>query len=258
MTGNWTFVWPTVYIAHHSIVASVTWGIVGEMENYIYTQHTKSMISTLLTAGVFAINSNDVYSMHPLPSNTKVTGMQFASLVAEGKYDPSLDEADIVSTTKLVDFGMLNNPVPASVYFADRFDCWGKQSHCATITDDSYHPTLSIRYSAWKSNFPHGFSCRRPILVDPPIDLSSLPGEVLEEVSFPRARRNMPPGPYELPEQHGILDRNVQTSTREHSNKVVSGVVFGEHNDLNFPKPAARIGLMYPQPTESPRRREDV
>jgi hypothetical protein len=81
----------------------------------------------------------------------------------------------------------LNNPVPASVYFAERLDCWGKQSHCATITDDSYHPKLSIRYSSWKSNFPRGFSCRTLVLFDPPIDLSSLPGEVLEEASFPPA-----------------------------------------------------------------------
>jgi hypothetical protein len=68
-----------------------------------------------------------------------------------------------------LNFGDLSNPVPASAYFDARDDCWGKQSHCGTITDDSYRPNIYLDVEAWRSLMANDIDhCFIDGLYDPP------------------------------------------------------------------------------------------
>jgi hypothetical protein len=80
-----------------------------------------------------------------------------------------------------LNFMHLRNPVPVSVYYDARSkDCWGKQSHCGTITDDIHRPQLSMRHDIWKKLMPDDDFCGIPLVVDPPIVLSRLKSTLAE------------------------------------------------------------------------------
>jgi hypothetical protein len=136
-----------------------------------------------------------VWSRRPAHANG-VTGNQYAQLVAQGKFQPGIDSAAreyLIYETGRFNFDNLEDPVPASVYFDARSaDCWGEQTHCQTITDDSYRPPIVIQgtfwQSIWQSRFTDAwkskriFTCLAPQLVDPPIALRPIysPQEVPE------------------------------------------------------------------------------
>jgi hypothetical protein len=95
-------------------------------------------------------------------------------LVASGAFD----EKGVVDLfrqydVRSFDFGHLQNPVPASLYYDARADdCWAlKQTHCGTITDDTYRPRLAFPNKVWASIMPNAFDCIRPQFVDPPVAL---------------------------------------------------------------------------------------
>jgi hypothetical protein len=84
------------------------------------------------------------------------------------------------------DFGQIQDPVPASVYYNARTDCRGTQTHCGTITDDSYSPNLVLKNKVWFSMMPpEAFGCLRPLIVDPPIALKPMRVSSLEEAHIP-------------------------------------------------------------------------
>jgi hypothetical protein len=215
LTGNWHLTWPTVYIAHQQLVASVEEVRFIDRGNGTAQVHVSTTKTTLKPAGVIAVRSDDVLLFHPVAPNTKITGTDFANLVASGKYDASFDITrgwpHIIMTAKPLDFGNLPDPVPASAYFEGRLDdCWGEQIHCATITDDTYRPRIYVNHTIWKSIFPRNFFCKLPVLNDPSVDASRLGDEPLEEASFPspehRMRRHEP-----LPTQRIIYHENTPT-----------------------------------------------
>ena len=123
-------------------------------------------------------------------------GVKYAQLVAQGQFAPaSLDvhnskgriysyETVPLNTADLID------PVPASVYYdARERDCWGRQSHCQTITDDTYRPPLVLDYGMWLAMAQEHFPCERVLMVsptDPPIALHPIDA-ALTEVSIPFA-----------------------------------------------------------------------
>jgi hypothetical protein len=183
--GNWTFTSPSVYLAHHPITAWVT------------TQSTPpyTTSSTIIRgAGVIPLNPKDVFSLYPVLFSAEPRGTDFAKLVAEGKFKaipiPTWGSNRPIATAQF-DFGDLQNPVPASIYFNARYrDCWGRQTHCGTITDDAYRPEISINNKVWSSIIPPNLRCRLPVLVDPPIALSRLePGNEPSPAGLPSIPR---------------------------------------------------------------------
>jgi hypothetical protein len=88
------------------------------------------------------------------------------------------------SITTILDIGDLPDPVPANAYYNARpDDCWGKQTHCGTITDGSFRPKLVIDNQAWGSYVLAHIPCTVPPLVDPPIVL--VPIEPSKELGKP-------------------------------------------------------------------------
>jgi hypothetical protein len=152
LTGPFTFTYPFVYLAHRDIIRTDD-----PQESYV---SSGSLVlnaqypdpTVVRKATIVAMNTPDVYSAVFQKYNTE-TGVRYAQLVAQGKFKPQFERARRVmdqrywdATTHLpFDFGHMQNPVPARIYFDARKDCWGAQSHCGTITDDSYHPTLAIK-----------------------------------------------------------------------------------------------------------------
>jgi hypothetical protein len=162
LPGPFTFVSPNVYLAHHPI-------------NIINTElYHETDTREIRTAGIITLQSSDVYSYRPKGSQSRQT-INYPALIAKGQYLGSGEER----TDERVpfDFKNLANPVPASVYYdARRDDCWGQQTHCATITDDSYRPRIVIHRRVWSSLFPAEYEyCGAPLLVDPPLGLVVTP-----------------------------------------------------------------------------------
>jgi hypothetical protein len=175
MYGNFTFVSPTVYIAHHAITASFLSEVV---DVYSRRGHLASeWKSEVRSAGIVALQENEVYSWRPKDLNVGGDGLHYAQLVADGKFQPSFQEdiKSIPGEKVPLNFNNLPNPVPASVYYDARFeDCWGPQTHCQTITDDTYRPRLALKNDVWLRILPKQYSCERPLLFDPPIVLHSV------------------------------------------------------------------------------------
>lgn len=257
MLGNWTFVWPTVYIAHHQVVASVLTAKLVDIGNGTAQLQTTKEKTTLKTSGVMAVSAKDVYSMYRIAPNDKITGTEFASLVANGKYDPGFTASVAKLTVKPFNFGDLKDPVPASAYFAARGeDCWGKQTHCATITDDTYRPQISLNHSIWTSIFPQNFYCRIPILVDPPVDASQLPDETLDDANFPPARRRYySTDSNELSEKQEVRNPEIKTKTIDQFETAITKtankrwVALDKSHIQDPPRPGASIELLFPEPT---------
>jgi hypothetical protein len=84
-------------------------------------------------------------------------GQEYLDIVASGQFEPRFKRLEWIDplfpeALRLAQFTYANleNPVPTSAYYDARFqDCWGKQSHCGTITDDTYRPRLMIRNKIW-------------------------------------------------------------------------------------------------------------
>ena len=194
--GQFTFTSPTVYLAHRPIQAEYwtttsMWDLSYGAGNYYST--TPILIRP---AGVTALGSNDLFSVRPLHCNSNVQqGSLYAQLVAKGLFDPNPSRSQgrypnspqpwhrnqCGSTVCPFDFRHLGDPVPASVYFDARHeDCWGNQTHCGTITDNDYRPSLSLGSSFFEKMVPSSllpnnkWSCTLPNLVDPPIVLSHI------------------------------------------------------------------------------------
>jgi hypothetical protein len=193
LSGPFTFTSPTVYVAHRTISIST-----------YYSEETLNSVGSLsLTSsefrppGILTLNPEDVFSLRlrhgmPVPSN-------YPYLVAKGEFSygfrggsPEYDNSGNLEFLPF-NYGNLIEPVPASVYYDARaHDCWGNQSHCATITDGSYRPQLAFKKEVWEKLVP-GFwngSCGVPRVVDPPIalhPLGELPTPTVQPIVLPPA-----------------------------------------------------------------------
>lgn len=190
LTGPFTFVSPTIYLAHHDItlasMSSMSWNPTVTWSSYTgnFVQSVTSII--LRSGGVIPLSASDIYSMRPKGAVSR-SKTNYAQQVAHGnvswlvsKYwttvwpDYMLEDSEEIVP---FDFSDLPNPVPASIFYDARSeDCWGKQTHCGTITDDSYRPRLAVKAKAWSSLFPEWSNCYHGSLVDPPIALRPLTG----------------------------------------------------------------------------------
>jgi hypothetical protein len=173
MFGNWTFVSPSIYIAHRPIKGTAR-GMDGK-------------INSILTrpAGIVSMRPEDLSTVRQLHPYHDVHGTEYAQMVARGQFEKSggftryrtMEEENVP-----IQWHHLQGPVPASAYFDARYDCWGRQSHCSVITDGYYRPLLAIPATLWLSKFDPGFArdCIVPHIVDPPIALRPLIGTLLE------------------------------------------------------------------------------
>lgn len=85
--GHWTFTSPTIYLAHHPITAVFGYQRLGG-----YLMMGSPTTSLIRTAGIIALNSEDLYSIRPGSQNSQTRdGINYAQLVAKGKFDPSTD-----------------------------------------------------------------------------------------------------------------------------------------------------------------------
>ena len=194
MKGPFTFTSPTIYLAHHAI----TFDYSNEVEPRSFSAASRSV----RPAGVIGLKSADVSSVVPLhPTYNNDT--EYASLVANGKFKAPPTN---MWTTLPVNFADLQDPVPARQYFDARWeDCWGEQTHCRTITDDSYRPRLVIASSVWGTvSDPIYGKCYMPLLVDPPLALSAI-----TEGSGEENGPLLPP----IPMGSGRVEWNVAAST---------------------------------------------
>jgi hypothetical protein len=170
LRGTFTFTSPTVYIAHHPISARFEHG-----------PRVPFLRTLLKPAGILTIDPADVSSIRPLPPKNAAVPSDYAVLVASGLYKPDLDYDSLGINRETVpfDFRNLLNPVPASAYYDARTDdCWGKQTHCGTITDDTYRPNIWINSDILREYMPErekaNFTCHLRRLDDPPISLQAI------------------------------------------------------------------------------------
>jgi hypothetical protein len=190
LSGPWTFTYPSVYLAHHAITHSR----MKQRDNWDNT----AWFSTTAPAGIIPLHTSDIYSVHLKLGVFNGSGVDYARRVARGEFEPFLDLKGWATTDEEImeesgstkankkfrsedtyetypfNFGDLQDPVPASLYFNGRTDCWGQQSHCATITGDTYRPRIKLKNRIWASLLPQGFDCRRLQFVDPPIRLQTM------------------------------------------------------------------------------------
>jgi hypothetical protein len=177
LTTKVTFTSPTMYLAHRPI--SRRW--MAQPRNVSWSTAFGTEVS-FLPAGIITLNSTDIFSVRPDRFMT-LPGLEYARQVAQGSFHNTLNFHVRVPVTEKqpFDFGNILDPVPASVYFDARSeDCWGNQTHCATITDGSYRPKLRLAPKVWKSIFG-GSMCSDPMLADPPNALERIDGAVEEE-----------------------------------------------------------------------------
>jgi hypothetical protein len=165
LSGPFTFTSPSVYIAHRAISAYYP----DSADNYD-VQRGKEF--TILPDGVMALRQEDVYSGRPIRYYTE-DSIHHAQLVAMGKFQPNPDLPKIYHETVPFNFANLIEPIPADAYFDARYkDCYGiRQTHCATITEDSYRPWIALKDAAWNSIVGKHSQCLHPVLNDPPIIL---------------------------------------------------------------------------------------
>ncbi|KAF2664703.1 hypothetical protein BT63DRAFT_418048 [Microthyrium microscopicum] len=203
--GNFTFVEPkksqVLYLAHHPIsvaignrycVTSTAAGVQNITTISSLADETGDCMtwSQLLPAGILTVDVRDVYSLRPKIKPEE--SASFAYQVAQGQFgvDRSMEiEEEVVQ----LNIAHLLNPVPASEYFNARPDCWGRQTHCATITADTHAPRLYIHPRVWQSLLPKrlGLVCPGHLLEDPPLELPGgyATGDILDALaglSIPR------------------------------------------------------------------------
>lgn len=135
-----------------------------------------AFVNASLPAGVIALEHDDVRSLRPHFLDFKGPGHEYVRSIANGSFGdrPLLTEEGAYDGWYAMpfDFANVQNPVPARIYYDARaVDCWATQSHCLTITDDTYRPLLALKNKVWASILPDAFGCMRPEIVDPPIAL---------------------------------------------------------------------------------------
>jgi hypothetical protein len=168
LTGFWVVTSPTILLAHRPIVRTL---FVRPDGGNAHGNPLISKHSTIRPAGVITLSPQDVYSVRPLIFRSG--NLDEARSIAHGKWRPEPGQLvageKIPLTTLPFNFGNLVNPVPASVYFDDMDHCWGEQTYCATLTDDSYHPQIVIARHIWRSLLGDSNACGLPILIDPAV-----------------------------------------------------------------------------------------
>lgn len=229
LRGDFTFTSPTVYLAHRAITRELRMRPL--FENPTSAGWTKREVAR--PPGTIPLSASDIFTLRPI--NQTVDGLKYAKLVAKGLFTPSLSARSVEKKyeARTLDFGDLRDPVPASVYYDARIlDCWGQQSHCGTITDDSYRPKLRIAPHIWKSVFG-GFMCMDPMLVDPPISLYPLPEDELEPFSI----------------RSGKLGQTAATPTPVPGSSQSTGEGSATRNEA---RPGDHRSLPYPAETRTP------
>jgi hypothetical protein len=148
--------------------------------------------------GIVTLHSSDLFVMDPVWNPVKfrgtrsIGGIEYAQLVAKGRFNPIMWSNHPIDylrpltqeTPRPFNARDFENPVPASMYFdARRDDCWGIQTHCQTITDDTYHPHLSFNFEVAAKIFSQTtyamgtddaldiWTCKLPTVIDPPVAL---------------------------------------------------------------------------------------
>lgn len=213
LRGSWTFTSPTIYLAHHAVTAYFY------DLGYAQISDSVSTRSIVRTAGVSALAPEDLFSIRPIHRNSRAKDWkEYARLVAEGSFVPNTTDTSFIVQSSIYpfDFMHIRDPVPASLYFdAREEDCWGRQSHCGTITDDSYRPPLYIKRRVWESMFPSSVACLLPHVVDPPIVLHPLGGPLdVPKVPGPEPTPASPAlhdGRYRPPPPYPGLTRSVES-----------------------------------------------
>ncbi|KAF2667949.1 hypothetical protein BT63DRAFT_415462 [Microthyrium microscopicum] len=245
MYGNWTFTSPTIYLAHHPITYMIETIRMHENDT-LSVLGTNSRALETRAAGVIPLRPGDVYTREPIrPDYMTISGDDYVKLVAAGKYNPLLPQFMSFSD-RLLNPNDLQNPVPASAYYDARFaDCWGKQSHCGAITDDSFHPILSVVNGAWEemlnwtdarqstASESYWRDCDRPFMVDPPLLIP------IEEVDDPNALAG-PKAPAWAATQ--------ATPAAQHKNPDRNDVM-GSSNNWRPSHPQPRPWIVAPTPT---------
>jgi hypothetical protein len=253
--GNWTFISPTIYIAHHPVTAVVSrdddWKLMSGPPKIGAVRVTTTVIRK---AGVIALDPQDVFLKRPLRRNLDVTDdpmLDYVKKVAQGNFEPfSPDGVQKGARYETVpfDFGYLRGMVPASAYYdARREDCWGKQTHCGTISEDNYRPQLAIPQRIWESMLPDDFDCIAPMLVDPPIALRPIVSDI---------------APAELPLDVPVIPT---PTARDHPVDIL-GIMFGGYGSrFSTSNPSARPVNIAVAPTvfatagsEAPQQQEAI
>lgn len=217
--GNFTFYSPTIYIAHQPITAYI--GRYNSERN-IYDSFVTTQIAS---AGIIAVEmENILYAPLPFTAPTASQNLEYIRAMAMGRYYELPLSARIELgiprgfngyTTGLTQINIadLMNPVPASIYYGAREDCWGKQSHCGIIEDDSYRPRLALRDLPFFRLLPDHFDCRKPELVDPPIALRVLEeSTTLAEATLPT---NIPATPGNIISAPSSVPTSVLTNDKD-------------------------------------------
>jgi hypothetical protein len=150
--GNFTFVSPSVYMAHHPISVDYS-DIIVSCNTATCTIEPGQANLVKLTGVIIPVPSTNAYTIQSHIDTTvdgkRATGCDYVHMIASG-----LVTAQNLATKYKVDrlnFQHLADPVPASAYFDSRDDCWGKQTHFRTITDGSYRPMISLDDDVWRS-----------------------------------------------------------------------------------------------------------
>jgi hypothetical protein len=185
MTGSWELTSPNIYIAHRPITG---YRFSRQDGGGLTRATTRKTTYIVRESGIFVLKSEDLYSRRPLLF--KSSGPEEARRIASGLWRPEfgtlVSGEDIKYETNKFDFGHLQSPVPAVVYMEARSDCWGEQTHCGTLTDDSYRPQLLIRNHVWRSMLSDQYVCELPTVFDPPIALQTIDvGSELIAPEFP-------------------------------------------------------------------------
>jgi hypothetical protein len=183
MTGTWTFTSPFVYIAHHAITGVMFRGKAGSLNAGI-------IATELLNSGIITLKPEDIMSLAPT-HEVNIRSQDYIDSVVSGQFEPGFKQNKWIYRSNLdklrlapFTYANLLNPVPASAYYDARFeDCWGKQSHCGTITDDTYRPRLMIRNKIWNDLLPKHTYCNWPVLVDPPMAFTRLEDDAVPDSS---------------------------------------------------------------------------
>jgi hypothetical protein len=199
LSENFTFTSPNLYLAHHPITGRVREQRITYIRNKdgSVTSSSKPAVTSNFNkpAGIYQIDPEHIFTIQPW--NDRISS-DYVSLVAHGKFTPgTIRFVRGLETTKVVHLAItdLPNPVPASVYYNARSDdCWGEQSHCRTITDDSFRPKLVIDGLSWadlvlpRPKDGANWICALPELVDPPISLVPITG------GLEKPKIRLPPG----------------------------------------------------------------
>jgi hypothetical protein len=170
LTGPFTFTSPTVYMAHHPISRNMP-------------PH-----QIVRPAGVAPLKAEDIYTTMGSFKTATSDVVSYANQVAQGRFENAVgleswsggsnNNRNKTADQVPFDFGHLQNPVPAHLYYDDQEEiCHGRQTHglCATITDDTYRPRIGLKNKVWLSLLANSSGCWRPQLRDPPIALVPIP-----------------------------------------------------------------------------------